>query len=146
MKQKSFAERLLHATGFEVLAIAIAAPISALLLQRDVLEMGLLSLLLSTIAMIWNIVYNMLFDRLWPADRVARRLWVRIGHALGFEGGFILIGLPLVAWWLGITLPQAFMLEIGFFLFFLPYTMAYNWLYDRLRSMFFVRPTPARSR
>jgi hypothetical protein len=29
---------------------------------------------------------------------------------------------------------QAFTLEIGFFLFFLPYTMFYNWAYDTLRE------------
>lgn len=29
---------------------------------------------------------------------------------------------------------QALMVEIGFFLFFLPYTVAYNWCYDWLRA------------
>jgi uncharacterized membrane protein len=57
-----------------------------------------------------------------------------VAHALGFEGGFILIGLPLAAWMLDITLLKAFMVEIGFFLFFLPYTVVYNWCYDALRA------------
>jgi uncharacterized membrane protein len=29
---------------------------------------------------------------------------------------------------------QAFMLEIGFMLFFLPYTMLFNWVWDTLRE------------
>ncbi|MGB8667779.1 MAG: chlorhexidine efflux transporter, partial [Serratia inhibens] len=40
---------------------------------------------------------------------------------------------------------QAFMLEIGFFLFFLPYTMLYNWVYDRLRQRWFDARQPAGS-
>jgi uncharacterized membrane protein len=96
--------------------------------------MGALAIMLSSVAMIWNMIYNTIFDRLWPADRVKRRLPVRIAHALGFEGGFILIGLPLAAWMLNVTLWQALMVEIGFFLFFLPYTVVYNWAYDTLRE------------
>lgn len=131
---KSFGERILHAVGFEALAVMISAPIAAWLLNKSMFEMGTLAILLSTTAMLWNIVYNTIFDRLWPASRVVRTLKVRIGHALGFESGFILIGLPIAAGWLGISLLNAFMLEIGFFLFFLPYTVLYNWLYDQLRE------------
>jgi uncharacterized membrane protein len=39
----------------------------------------------------------------------------------------------------GRHLLQAFTLEIGFFLFFLPYTMFYNWAYDNLREKFLKR-------
>lgn len=40
----------------------------------------------------------------------------------------------MVAIVLGVSLLQAFMLEIGFMLFFLPYTMAFNWVWDTLRE------------
>ncbi len=40
----------------------------------------------------------------------------------------------MVALVLGVSLMQAFMLEIGFMLFFLPYTMAFNWVWDMLRE------------
>ncbi|QDX31173.1 multidrug/biocide efflux PACE transporter [Dickeya poaceiphila] len=133
-QQKTWRERVVHAIGFEVMALLICAPIGAWVLGRSVLQVGMLSVMLSGVAMVWNVAYNSLFDSLWPVSRVKRSLWVRIGHALGFEGGFILIGLPLAAWMLNITLRQALMVEIGFFLFFLPYTMAYNWLYDVLRE------------
>lgn len=84
--------------------------------------------------MLWNIIYNAGFDRLWPVSRVTRNLTVRILHAAGFETGFILIGVPIAAFMLNLTLVQAFMLELGFFLFFLPYTVVYNWAYDALRQ------------
>lgn len=131
--KKSLSERILHALGFEALAIIISAPIASWLMDKPIWQMGALAILLSTTAMLWNIIYNAIFDRLWPATRFKRTLLVRVFHALGFEGGFIGIGLPVVAFWLNISLFDAFMLEIGFFLFFLPYTIAYNWLYDILR-------------
>ena len=90
--------------------------------------------ILATTAMIWNIIYNAGFDRLWPVTRVKRTAKVRALHALGFECGFIVIGVGIVSFVLGVTLLQAFTLEIGFFLFFLPYTMLYNWVYDTLRE------------
>lgn len=132
--KKSFGERILHAVGFEALAVLISAPVAAWLLNKSMFEMGTLAILLSTTAMVWNIIYNAIFDRFWPVSRVTRTFKVRVCHALGFESGFILIGLPIAAGWLGISLLNAFMLEIGFFLFFLPYTVAYNWLYDTLRQ------------
>lgn len=131
--RKSLFERVIHAIGFEVIAVAICAPVGAWLLDRSILQMGTLTIILSSVAMLWNIIYNSLFDALWPVSRVAKTLRVRIFHALGFEGGFILIGLPIAAYVLGVSLLQAFLLEIGFFLFFLPYTVCYNWAYDSLR-------------
>ncbi|AJI84645.1 multidrug/biocide efflux PACE transporter [Yersinia enterocolitica] len=132
--RKSLFERVIHAIGFEVIAVAICAPVGAWLLDRSILQMGTLAILLSSVAMLWNIIYNSLFDYFWPVSRVAKSLRVRALHALGFESGFILIGLPIAASVLGVSLLQAFMLEIGFFLFFLPYTMFYNWAYDSLRA------------
>lgn len=131
---KSFAERIVHAVGFEAIAVLICAPIGAWLMNRSMLEMGAVALLLSSVAMLWNMLYNTVFDRLWPADKVMRSVKVRALHASGFEIGFVLIGVPIVALTLNLTLAQAFMLEIGFFVFMLPYTMAYNWTYDLLRQ------------
>ncbi|AIN20456.1 bacterial Transmembrane Pair family protein [Yersinia rochesterensis] len=132
--RKSLFERIIHAVGFEVIAISICAPVGAWLLDRSILQMGTLTVLLSSVAMLWNIIYNSLFDHFWPVSRVAKTLRVRAFHALGFESGFILIGLPIAAGVLGVSLLQALILEIGFFLFFLPYTMFYNWAYDSLRA------------
>ena len=133
-QRRSLAERVFHAVSFEAIATAICAPASAWIMQRPVLEMGALTLLLATAAMIWNVIYNALFDRLWPVHRLARTAKVLVFHALGFEGGFIVIGVTIASLALGIGLVEAFLLEIGFFLFFLPYTMAFNWIYDILRA------------
>ncbi|EBI1190877.1 multidrug/biocide efflux PACE transporter [Salmonella enterica] len=139
IQRRSLPERIFQAVCFEGIATAILAPTTAWLMQRSVLEMGGLTILLATTAMIWNIIYNALFDRLWPAHQVRRTAKVRALHALGFESGFIVIGVSIVAWVLNVSLLQAFTLEIGFFLFFLPYTMLYNWAYDVLRQRIVTR-------
>ena len=133
IQRRSLLERIFHAICFEGIATAILAPTTAWLMQRTILEMGGMTILLASTAMIWNIIYNMLFDRYWPAHQVKRTAKVRAFHALGFESGFIAIGVIMVSWILSVSLLQAFTLEIGFFLFFLPYTMFYNWAYDSLR-------------
>ncbi|HHJ4500756.1 multidrug/biocide efflux PACE transporter [Raoultella ornithinolytica] len=133
-QRKTLTERVIHAVSFEGLATLILAPTAAWLMQRSVLEMGGLSVLLATLAMVWNLIYNAAFDRLWLVSRVVRTLKVRALHAIGFESGFILIGVTAVALILGVSLIQAFMLEIGFMLFFLPYTMLFNWIWDTLRE------------
>lgn len=132
-QRKTLTERVIHAITFEGLATLILAPTAAWLMQRSVVEMGGLSILLATLAMVWNLIYNAIFDRIWPVSRVVRTLKVRALHAIGFECGFITIGVTAVALLLGVSLIQAFMLEIGFMLFFLPYTMLFNWVWDTLR-------------
>lgn len=134
LHRRKLPERIFHAVCFEGIATAILAPTAAWLMQRSVLEMGGLTIILATTAMVWNIIYNAVFDRLWPVTRITRTAKVRALHALGFECGFIVIGVSIVCAVLGVTLFQALTLEIGFFLFFLPYTMLYNWVYDTLRD------------
>ena len=131
---KSLTERILHAVGFEALLLSLSAPLGAWLLDRSTTQVGLLSLIISLAAMLWNVIYNAAFDRLWPATRIARTVRVRALHASGFEGGLALVCIPLTALMLHMSLIEAFMVEAGLVLFILPYTMAYNWLYDVVRE------------
>ena len=41
---------------------------------------------------------------------------------------------PLAAWWLSVSYWQALLLDLGFFVFFLPYTYVFNWGYDTARA------------
>lgn len=136
---RSMKERFFHAVGFEVLAILTVSPLAAWAMGKPLFQMGALAIMLSSVALVWNMIYNAVFDRLLPRDKVKRGLLIRALHALGFEGGFILIGLPIAAMMLGIGLWQALLLEVAFFLFFLPYTMAYNWIWDNLRTRWVAR-------
>lgn len=132
--QKSPAERFLHALIFEVLAIAICAPMGAWLLGHSLAHMGALTLMISLVAMSWNMVFNALFDRAQQRWAFKRNLAARAVHAVLFEVGLLLVIVPLAAWWLDMGLWQAFVLDIGIALFFMPYSFVFNWLYDKLSA------------
>ncbi|GIZ13649.1 multidrug/biocide efflux PACE transporter [Pseudomonas sp. NCCP-436] len=137
--ERSLIERIGHALAFESLAIAIIVPGMLLFLDKPVFHLGVLALMFSTIAMLWNMLFNYLFDRAQARMGFERGLLVRIAHALLFEAGLILAVVPLAAWWLSVGLWEALLLDIGLILFFLPYTIGFNWLYDLVRERIMTR-------
>lgn len=140
--KKSIKERFLHSLAFEVVAIAICAPLGAWLLGYSLAHIGLLTLMISLLAMSWNMMFNTLFDRAQRRIGFKRTLMARGVHALMFEVGLLLAVVPLAAWWLAIGLWEAFVLDIGIALFFLPYTFLFNWTYDHIRALVVARRQP----
>ena len=147
--EKTLYERFLHAVLFELVALLLCAPVMSWLLGVSFAHAGLLTLMISLVAMAWNVIFNTLFDRLerrWKAGAISatagtaatvvqpRRFSIRIAHAVVFEAGLILAVVPMAAWWLNIGLIEAFVLDIGLVLFFLPYTLVFNWCYDKVRA------------
>ena len=141
---KSITERIFQAIGFELLAILICTPLLAWIMDKPALEMGMVTLAISLLALAWNVIFNGLFDRLKARLQLASNGWTRVLHALMFEGGLILVCVPLIAAWLNISLVQAFILDIGVLLFFLPYTYVYHWGYDVLRDKLLQKHTARR--
>ncbi|GAA0234611.1 multidrug/biocide efflux PACE transporter [Castellaniella daejeonensis] len=131
---RPLSERVFHALAFEILAIGISAPLAAWITGRSVFDMGVLTAVIATIAVAWNMLYNWLFDRLQARIGFDRTYGIRVAHAFGFEGGLILIAIPFVAWWLDISVWQALLLDIGFVLFYLPYGFLFNLGYDKIRQ------------
>ncbi|MFZ5956033.1 multidrug/biocide efflux PACE transporter [Pseudomonas knackmussii] len=138
--QKTLKERLFHALLFEFIALAICAPTLAWLMDQPLAHMGVLTLMFSLVATLWNMVYNSLFDRVQRRLGFVRTLPVRILHASLFEAGLVIMLVPLAAWWLNVSLLEALILDIGLLLFFLPYTVVFNWVYDTLRARMVERP------
>ncbi|AKA82199.1 hypothetical protein AYK59_25965 [Pseudomonas synxantha] len=138
---KSITERVLQALGFEGLALLICTPLLVWITGRPALEMGAVTLGISLLALSWNVIFNSLFDRLRTRLQLANDGWTRVVHALLFEGGLILMAVPLIAALMKISLLEAFILDIGVLLFFLPYTYVYHWGYDVLREKI-VNKTP----
>lgn len=131
---KSITERVLQALGFEGLALLICTPLLVWITGRPALEMGAVTLGISLLALSWNVIFNSLFDRLKTRLQLASGGWTRVLHALLFEGGLILMAVPMIAALMKISLLEAFILDIGVLLFFLPYTYVYHWGYDVLRE------------
>jgi len=133
MKKVSFTERMVHAVGYEVFAVLLCAPLLSWVLGKSLATAGTLAVTLSVIAMVWNMLYNAVVDRFVQTERVHWKARARVVHGLGFEAGLVVWCLPVAAWMLDISLLQAFMVELGFFVIILPYTVVYNWVFDKLR-------------
>ncbi len=124
-------ERIYQAVLFEVIALTIVVPTTVLIAGYETDKMAIAGIALSIFAMLWNYIYNIIFDKLAGYNRVGRSIAMRIIHAIAFEFGMILITLPALAWYLNITWLEATILETGFLIFILIYTFIFNWLYDR---------------
>ena len=132
--RKSLRERFFQALLFEVIAVALCATLGSWLLGYPLVQMGALTVMISLIAMLWNMLFNSLFDRAQRRLGFQRGWAARAIQAALFEIGLILAVVPLAAWWLDLSLWDAFVLDIGIALFFLPYSFVYNWLYDVVRA------------
>ncbi|MFY7112825.1 MULTISPECIES: PACE efflux transporter [Enterobacter cloacae complex] len=140
---KSVKERVFHAVIFEVTANVIIALSLAWLMNVSVLQSGSLSVISALTATVWNFIFNKLFDSLQKKHQFQRTFLVRAIHAVGFETGLIISLIPVAMVMLNLTVTEAFFVEIGLVLFFLPYTMLFNWLYDYLRWTFVGRKRTA---
>ncbi|MCG7802829.1 PACE efflux transporter [Enterobacter asburiae] len=140
---KSVKERVFHAVIFEVTANVIIALSLARLMNVSVLQSGSLSVISALTATVWNFIFNKLFDSLQKKHQFQRTFLVRAIHAVGFETGLIISLIPVAMVMLNLTVAEAFFVEIGLVLFFLPYTMLFNWLYDYLRWTFVGRKRTA---
>lgn len=123
--------KVVYVTLFELIAIGCTTAGLTLLSSHDAGHASIAAVASSTIAVVWNLVYNTLFEA-WEARQVTRGRSVarRVAHALGFETGMLLMLVPLFAWWLEISLWHALVLDFGLVLFFLAYTFAFGWLFD----------------
>jgi uncharacterized membrane protein len=121
---------------YELIAIAIASAGLALGSGASLEKAGVIAVVSSVIAVVWNLVYNTLFE-LWEARQNVRGRSVkrRVAHAIGFELGFLVLLVPLFAWWFDITVWHALVLEIGLATFFLGYTFVFNWAFDKVFSL-----------
>ncbi|MCU6336887.1 PACE efflux transporter [Enterobacter quasiroggenkampii] len=140
---KSIKERIFHAVIFEVTSNVIIALSLAWLMNVSVLQSGSLSVISALTATSWNFVFNKLFDSLQKKYGFQRTFLVRAFHAVAFEAGLIITLIPVAMFILNLTMTEAFFVEIGLVLFFLPYTMLFNWLYDYLRWTFIGRKRSA---
>jgi uncharacterized membrane protein len=95
-------------------------------------HIGVVALVGATLATVWNYVYNLMFDhaKLWLTGRVSKSPVVRVLHAVLFEAGLLILLIPFIAWYLGVGLLQALMMDIAFAGFYLVYAFVFNWTYD----------------
>lgn len=111
----------------------MVTPILSVAFDAEVSTTLPLSVLMATIALVWNYIFNALFER-WEKNQIAKgRSWRRrLVHGAGFEGGLVLVLVPLTAYWLDITLLQALLAEIGLLATFFVYAIIFTWAFDKI--------------
>lgn len=127
-------DRLRHAIGFEFIGLLIATPLASWVAGVGLNHMGLLTLFFSLLATVWNYVYNIVFDHflIKYQGNSLKSLYHRVLHTFGFEGGLLIVALPVMSWWLNISMLEALLMDLGFVAFYLVYAFVYNWVYDKL--------------
>ncbi|WCE31430.1 PACE efflux transporter [Vibrio sp. SCSIO 43137] len=127
-------DRVRHAVGFEIIGLLLVVIIGSSLLGIEAQKLGVLGVSMSLLATGWNYVFNFLFDHwlLRRTGRLNKSFPERVIHACLFEGSLVVLSVPIIAWYLEMTLMNAFMMDLGLTLFYLLYTFIYNWLYDKL--------------
>lgn len=131
---RSGLDRLRYTLLFEAILVASSTAVIAFLLERDLLEVSYLALILSAIAMATNFFYNYAFDYFdvsygrIPTERSIKH---RIYHAVGFELILLFFTLPLIVWWLELSLIHALLLDIGMMAAVVIYTFLFGLEYDR---------------
>jgi uncharacterized membrane protein len=126
--------RIVQAVLFEIGGLAVVTPTLTWAFGSSGPSSLLLALVLSGTALAWNYAFNTVYER-WEAAQTVRRgrpLSRRLVHGLGFEGGMLLLTVPLIAAWLDIGWLQALLADIGLSVFFMVYTVIFTWVFDHL--------------
>lgn len=124
-------KRMIHALGYELILLCIGTPLLSLFMQQSLTHTGILWIMMSLAAVIWNMIFNLFFEKFeryqgWNQRTVA----IRILHALGFEGGLLVVTVPMIAWMLEMSLGQALFVDMSLVICILGYTFMYQWCYD----------------
>jgi len=131
---RSFPDRVRHALSFEIIGLAIFIPSFSYILRQPAGDMGIIGIVSATTATLWNFAYNWGFDHalLRWAGTLHKTLRLRVLHTLLYEAGLIVLLIPFIAWYLGITLWAALVMDIAIVVFYLVYAFFFNIAYDRV--------------
>lgn len=122
--------RIIYVTSYEIIAIAFVT-VTLVVLGFGGGSSGLIAVVSSGVAIVWNFIWNTLFEA-WESRQASTKRTIarRVVHSLGFEGGLIIFLVPILAWILQVSLVEAFILELGLLVFFLVYTFIFAWVFD----------------
>jgi uncharacterized membrane protein len=125
--------RVLQAFCYEAIAIAVFGPVLSLAFDKSPTSTLGLAVLLSSIALTWNYVFNWLFERWESRETVSGRFWARrSAHGTGFEGGLVILLLPVMSLWLDISLTATLLANLSLLSFFFFDAIAFTWCFDRV--------------
>ena len=127
-------DRIRHTLSFEVIGLALIIPLGHRLFGLSHEAMGVVGVGSAVAATVWNYLYNPGFDRLmlrWTGS-LRKSIAVRVAHAVLFEAGLLVLLLPPIAWYLGMSLWNALVMDLAIAGFYVAYAFCFNWIYDRV--------------
>ncbi|WP_336942407.1 PACE efflux transporter [Acinetobacter modestus] len=125
--------RVTYIFFYEVFSFFICAMVLAVLSDTSISHTGPLSILIAVIAVTINYFYNHIFE-MWEKKQISKKRTVmrRVVHAIGFQIVLVMILIPLIAWWMQISLIKAFLLDFSLMVLIPCYTFVYNYLFDHI--------------
>lgn len=134
-KLRSLGDRVRQVAFFELGGLLLISPVFAWASGVPLVESAGMLAVLALIAALWNGVFNTAFD--WVEGRLSGRtadrrpFRLRCLHALLFEGGLLLLTLPVIVLWSGMGWAEALIADIGLALAYTGYALGFNLAYDR---------------
>ena len=129
-------ERIFHAVLFEILAIVLSIVGLYFFTNHDVSLLSGTMIVVSIIAVLWNFLFNWIFDRFYLGEREKRSISIRFIHVSLFEVGLWIFTLPAISILLGISLWDALIMDISVTIFITIYAFLFNYIYDHTRIYF----------
>lgn len=97
-------ERLLHSLLFETGAVSLASvAVLAFSTIKPSAAIGT-GIIMALMAMLWNLVFNAGFDKIFTKPRQHRSFGLRLFHTISFELGLLIFTIPVIAYLLNLTL------------------------------------------
>lgn len=128
-------DRFRYAVFLEIGLMSIFIPITAFIYDKSLIDVSVLGISVSTMAMIYTMTFNYAYDHFdvrlgnVPTERSMRG---RVIHALSFELSFMILTVPFIIWWLQISVWAAITLDIALALSVVVWTFFYTMGYDKL--------------
>jgi uncharacterized membrane protein len=136
---RNLRERVIQTLWFELLGLALVAPLFAYFSGSTAGDSVMLLVVLAIVVALWSGLYNSAFDlvELHLTDRVASdrpHRW-RVLHTIGLEASAVLLTWPLVVAFTGLDWQQALLADIGLTFAYIAYGYVFHLAFDRLRPV-----------
>jgi uncharacterized membrane protein len=122
-----------YAASYEVVGLIMASSILALVFSESATLGMAISAIMAAQALIWNIIYNSLFEAWERRQPIRGRGLLRRGlHAALFEAGLTCLTVPVIMLMTGAGFASALLFDLGLTACYMVYTYLFTWAFDRL--------------
>jgi uncharacterized membrane protein len=123
----------IYAASYEVIGLIMASGILALVFSESARLGMVISAIMAVEALIWNVIYNSLFET-WERRQSIRGRSVarRCLHAVLFEAGLTCLTVPVIMLLVNADLLDALLFDLGLTACYMVYTYVFTWTFDRL--------------